>query len=131
MRQSYFSAVVSALFMLLPTMAESQNTVSDNHRDFVQRTNLTYSSNLVDCIRENLHYPAIARENGIEGRIKVSLIVDEDGNVMSVKIIEGLGAEFDKAVITMLTRMPVCPPKIQNGKRVATPLVIPIRFCLR
>ena len=85
---------------------------------------------MMDFIRENMRYPADARQQGIEGTVYVSFIVQSDGTVTDEKIIRGIGASADAEAKRVLEISPNWIPGKQSGEPVSVRFVLPIKFNL-
>lgn len=79
---------------------------------------------------KNIKYPAVARENGIQGRVVVQFVVDRDGSVTEVQVIRGVDPVLDKEALRVVSAMPKWKPGKQHGKPVSVQQVIPIMFRL-
>jgi len=53
----------------------------------------------IEAIYKRIIYPEVAKKAGISGKVYVLVFVDEGGSVDDVKVIKGLGAGCDEAVI--------------------------------
>ena len=85
---------------------------------------------MMDFIRQNLRYPLVARQQGIEGTVYASFIVEVDGAVSSVKIIRGISPECDAEVKRMVEMFPNWKPGRQADEDVRVRFVLPIKFAL-
>jgi protein TonB len=81
-------------------------------------------------VQENLVYPFIAQENGIEGTVYLRFIVDKDGSVRDVQVLRGVDPSLDKAAIEAVKKAPEWEPGKQRGKPVRVACTIPISFSL-
>ncbi|QEK51646.1 energy transducer TonB [Pedobacter aquae] len=81
-------------------------------------------------LNKNLQYPAIARENEIQGRVTVSFVVERNGEITNIKVLRGIGAGCDEEAIRVIKKSPLWKPGKQNGKTVRVSYVIPIVFRL-
>jgi len=81
-------------------------------------------------IQEKILYPDSAKKNGIEGKVFLTAFINEVGNVVSVKIIKGIGYGCDDAALTAVHQTKFTPGK-QSGKTVKTQVSIPIVFKLQ
>ncbi len=79
-------------------------------------------------IGENLKYPELAKEKGIEGRVFVSFIIEKDGSISNVKILRGIGGGCEEAAVEMIKNMPRWKPGKQRGKPVRFQFTLPIKF---
>jgi len=81
-------------------------------------------------VQENLVYPFIAQENGIEGTVFLRFIVDKDGSITETQVLRGVDPSLDKAAITAVRQAPDWEPGKQRGKPVKVACTIPISFSL-
>ncbi len=79
----------------------------------------------------NIQYPQQATENGIQGTVYVSFVVDSKGNVTDVKILRGIGGGCDEEALRVVRMMPKWHPGKQNGKNVRVLFNMPIYFKLQ
>ena len=82
-------------------------------------------------IAENLVYPEIALENGIQGRVFVSFIVEVDGSVSNVKIVRGVDPSLDQEAVRVVESSPRWEPGTQKGTKVRVTFTFPISFSLK
>jgi protein TonB len=82
-------------------------------------------------LAENIVYPQQATENGIQGTVYVSFVVDSKGNVTDVKILRGIGGGCDEEALRVVKMMPKWHPGKQNGKLVRVLFNMPIYFKLQ
>lgn len=83
---------------------------------------------LMDYFKNNLKYPVIAYENGIQGRVIIQFIVEKDGSVSSAKYIRGVDPSLDKEAMRIVNAMPKWIPGKQNGETVRCYIALPIEF---
>ncbi|ELR73646.1 TonB [Fulvivirga imtechensis AK7] len=81
-------------------------------------------------IGKNMKYPSKARKLGIEGKVFVQFIIDENGKITDVKTIKGAGAGLDEEAERVLSAAPNWIPGRQGGRKVKVRMVIPITFQL-
>ncbi|MCD8528692.1 MAG: energy transducer TonB [Chitinophagales bacterium] len=81
-------------------------------------------------VDENKVYPPKAIENDIQGKVFVSFVVDETGNVTNIEIKKGVDALLDEAAINVVKSLPKFIPGKQRGKPVKVNFVIPVNFKL-
>ena len=85
---------------------------------------------MMNFIRSNLRYPLEARQQGIEGTVYASFIVNINGSVSDVKIIRGISPECNNEVKNLVESFPNWVPGKQSGRPVTVRFVIPIKFAL-
>ena len=86
---------------------------------------------LLKYIAKNLHYPAIAAENGIQGRVILRFVVSAEGNVENVQVLRSLDPYCDKEAIRVVQSLPKWIPGKQNGRNVPVYYTCPIVFKLQ
>lgn len=72
-------------------------------------------------------YPEIAKRVGVEGKVIVQAIVDENGKVVSVNTVKGIGSGCDEVAMDAVRNSKFVPGK-QRGKNVKVQVTIPIVF---
>lgn len=77
----------------------------------------------------HIKYPDAARKEGVTGKVFISLRVDIDGAVDSIKVVKSARADLDEAALAAIRAVKWVPAK-KNGKPVATFVTIPIDFKL-
>jgi periplasmic protein TonB len=78
----------------------------------------------------NIKYPAIARENGIEGRVVVKFVVTKNGEIQNAQVVRGIGGGCDEEALRVVKSMPNWKPGKHNGKAVNVTFTLPVTFKL-
>ena len=86
---------------------------------------------LMKYIKDNLKYPVIAQESGIQGRVVVRFVVNKQGETTDVEILKGLDAACDKEVIRIVKSMPRWIPGKRSGRAVDVYYTLPVVFKLQ
>jgi len=81
------------------------------------------------AIQNKIVYPIAAKRQGIEGKVLIQAIIDENGNVAKAKVIKGIGSGCDEAALDAVKSSKFTPGK-QRGKNVRVQITIPIVFKL-
>ena len=84
----------------------------------------------IQFLNDNIKYPQMARESGIQGRVFVTFVVERDGSVTDVKVLRGIGGGCDEEAIRVIQNMPKWEPGKQRGKPVRVQFNMPILFKL-
>ncbi len=84
----------------------------------------------MQAIYDRVRYPEIARRAGIEGRVVLQFIVDEQGNVVNPTVIRGIGGGCDEAAIEAVRGVKFTPG-MQRGRAVKVQFQLPIVFRLQ
>ncbi|MBQ0025241.1 MAG: TonB family protein, partial [Bacteroidales bacterium] len=79
----------------------------------------------------NLNYPAIAKENGIQGRVILKFIVEKDGRVSNVKVYRSVDPSLDKEAVRVVSGSPKWTPGMVDGRYVRVSITLPVNFQLR
>lgn len=82
-------------------------------------------------ISKELKYPEEAIDNGIEGTVVISFVVERDGSIGEAKVLRGLGGGCSEEALRVVKSMPLWKPGMQGGKVVRTSFNLPIRFKLQ
>lgn len=85
---------------------------------------------LFEFLANNIKYPVVAEENGVQGRVVVSFIVECDGSITNAKIVKTVDPSLDKEALRVVNSMPRWTPGRQNGKPVRVNYIIPVTFKL-
>lgn len=88
-------------------------------------------SEMMKYLKDNLVYPALAKENGLQGKVIVKFIIDEDGSIKDPVILkDGVGGGASNEAIRLVKSMPKWKPGEQKGKPVKMYYTLPIVFKL-
>ncbi len=82
-------------------------------------------------IAENLRYPQIAAENGIQGRVFVQFVVNTDGRVSDATVVRGVDPSLDREAVRVVMASPPWTPGRQRGEPVRVAFTFPINFVLQ
>lgn len=88
-------------------------------------------SEMMKFIRENIQYPASAKEYGIQGRVILRFVVTETGTIENITVLRSLDPACDKEAIRLLESMPKWIPGKQNDEIVSVYYTLPIAFKLQ
>ena len=87
---------------------------------------------LFKYLSENVKYPVIAQENGIQGRVICQFVVNKDGSIVDVEVVRSGGdPSLDKEAIRVIKSMPKWKPGKQRGKAVRVKYTVPVNFKLQ
>lgn len=86
---------------------------------------------LMGYLRDNIHYPTVAAENGVQGRVVVGFVVERDGSITDVKILRGVDPSLDREAMRVVKSMPRWNPGKQNGSAVRVKYQVPVSFRLQ
>ena len=86
---------------------------------------------LMDYLNKSIKYPVIAEENGIQGRVVCTFVVERDGSITDVKVVRSVDPSLDKEAVRVLKAMPKWIPGKQNGSAVRVKFTLPVTFKLQ
>lgn len=81
-------------------------------------------------LQRKIKYPEIAKKAGVEGKVFVQFVVDENGNVQDPVVTRGIGAGCDEEALKAVRQAKFTPGK-QRGKPVRVKMSLPITFRLK
>ncbi|MBQ1665874.1 MAG: energy transducer TonB [Bacteroidaceae bacterium] len=86
---------------------------------------------LMAYLSKNIKYPSVAQDNGIQGRVLVSFVVNKDGSIVDPEVIKSVDAALDKEAMRVIKAMPKWNPGKQRGKPVRVKYTVPVLFRLQ
>ena len=90
---------------------------------------------LFKYLSENVKYPVIAQENGIQGRVICQFVVNKDGKIVDVEVVRLPVLTYlnplDKEALRVISGMPNWKPGQQRGKPVRVKYTVPVNFRLQ
>ena len=86
---------------------------------------------MMKYLNNNIRYPTIAQENGIEGRVIVQFVVNSDGTIVDANVVRSVDPFLDKEALRVINSMPKWKPGKQRGKSVRVKYTLPVMFRLQ
>lgn len=83
-----------------------------------------------DFLNKNIKYPKESRDKNIQGRVIISFIVEQNGELSNIKVVRGVDAAIDAEALRVMSLSPKWTPGIQNGRLVRVAYSVPISFTL-
>jgi TonB family protein len=81
-------------------------------------------------IAQNVKYPKIAKEQGIQGKVYVMFVVSESGKVENAEVVRGADPYLNQEALRVINSMPEWKPGKQRGVPVKVQYTVPINFQL-
>lgn len=78
----------------------------------------------------SIRYPSSAQEDGIAGRVICEFVINQDGKVCNIRVLQGVCESIDEEAIRVISRMPVWKPGMQHGRAVRVRYTLPINFAI-
>lgn len=82
-------------------------------------------------LSKSIRYPELAIDNGIQGRVVVTFVIERNGKPSNVKVLRGVDPSLDKEAIRVVENMPAWKPGMQQGKPVRQRFNLPVVFRLQ
>lgn len=86
---------------------------------------------LMAYLSNNVKYPVVAQENGVQGRVVVSFVVERDGSITDVTVVRSVDPSLDREAQRVVRSMPHWNPGKQNGSAVRVKYNVPVSFRLQ
>ena len=88
-------------------------------------------SALMQYLSSNIKYPVVAEENGVQGRVVCTFVVERDGSITDVRVVKSVDPSLDKEAVRVVKSMPKWIPGKQNGSAVRVKYTVPVTFKLQ
>jgi protein TonB len=85
---------------------------------------------LMKYIADNVVYPQTAIDEGIQGRVIVSFVVEPNGKVTNVEVLRGIGGGCDEEAVRVVKSLPNWEAGVRRGKNVRVAIAVPVKFAL-
>ena len=86
---------------------------------------------LQQYLGKNIKYPVVAEENGVQGRVVLTFVVERDGSISDIKVVRSVDPSLDKEATRVVKSMPKWIPGKQNGSAVRVKFTLPVTFRLQ
>ena len=91
----------------------------------------SFKGNVNQWLASNLSYPAVAAENGVQGRVIVQFVVEKDGSVSNVQVVRSVDPALDREAVRVVKGMPKWNPGMNNGQPARVKYTLPVTFKLQ
>lgn len=82
-------------------------------------------------LSQSVRYPVIAQENGIQGRVYIQFVINQNGEVTNATILRGVDPSLDREALRVVEAMPKWKPGKQRNRPVRVSYTVPINFVLQ
>ncbi|QGY47091.1 TonB family protein [Maribellus comscasis] len=86
---------------------------------------------LYKYLSDHVQYPVIAQENGIQGKVYVKFVIDEQGNTSRAEVLRGVDSSLDAEALRVINSLPKFKPGKQRGRPVKVYFNAVINFQLQ
>ena len=116
------------------TPVEVEEEEVDEQQIFqVVEENPEFPGGMKECMKflnNNIKYPQISQENGVQGRVIIQFVVNADGSIVDPVVVRGVDPYLDKEALRVIKLMPKWKPGKQRGKAVRVRYTQPVLFRL-
>ena len=91
----------------------------------------SFKGNVNSWLSSHIQYPAVASENGVQGRVIVKFVVTAEGYVRQVQVVRGVDQSLDREAVRVVNSMPAWNPGMNNGRYVNVWFSLPLTFKLQ
>ncbi|UKK55074.1 energy transducer TonB [Prevotella sp. E2-28] len=85
----------------------------------------------MEYLNKAIKYPPVAEENGIQGRVITTFVVERDGSITDVKVLKSVDPSLDREAVRVVRSMPRWIPGKQKGSPVRVKFTLPVTFRLQ
>lgn len=136
-----FKGIINSDNPVISLTKLKDNGNADNERDSQQMEALVMDAEeipefpggtvaLLEYLRKNIKYPAVCKENNVQGRVIVSFIIDTDGSITEAEVVRSVDPLLDAEALRTISKMPAWKPGRKNGNIVKVRYSVPINFRL-
>ncbi|MGL4851673.1 MAG: energy transducer TonB [Phocaeicola sp.] len=93
-----------------------------------------FPGGMAECLKflaKNMKYPTISQENGVQGRVIVQFVVNQDGSIVDPVVVRSVDPYLDREALRVIATMPKWKPGKQRGKAVRVKYTVPVTFKLQ
>lgn len=82
-------------------------------------------------VTQHLRYPALAKKNGVSGRVMLEFTIMSDGRVANVRVLRGVDPLLDAEAVRVVSSSPRWKPGMSRGEAVNVTYTFPVIFQLQ
>lgn len=101
------------VFLIAETMPSFQNGDLDTFRTWVM---------------QNVKFPQVALDNNIHGRVVLSFVIDKDGRLTNIEVLQSPDRSLSEEAIRVLNKSPRWSPGKQRSQAVRVKYTLPVDF---
>ena len=127
----FFSVICFFFMMALPMNAQSESSTKVYYEVDEMPSFPGGLDGLMTFLAQNMVYPVTAQENGVQGRVTVSFVVETDGSITDVEVARSVDPFLDREAMRIVKAMPKWTPGKKDGKPVRVKYTVPVVFRLQ
>lgn len=113
----------------------SEEVVEDDQPFLVAETMPSFQGGDLNTFRnwvqQNVRFPQIAQENGIQGRVVLSFVIEKDGRLTNIQVLQTPDRSLSEEAIRVLNKSPKWSPGKQRNQVVRVKYTLPVDFRLQ
>lgn len=121
--------------VIIPTPVEVPEEVVEEPTEFILVEEMPQfrngTSDLMKYLSENIKYPTVSAEQGVQGKVVVQFVVGTEGEILNPVVLRGVDPYLDKEAVRVISSMPRWKPGKQRGKAVRVKYTVPVVFKLQ
>ena len=121
--------ISTLVLVILVTNLSAQQAVIDDEGIYLMCEKMPELIGGMDAIQKKIRYPLQAKSLGVQGVVYVQCVIDEEGKIVTPKVVKKLGAGCDEEAIRVLKKSKF-KPGYDKGKAVKVRFTLPIFFRL-
>lgn len=133
MKKSVFALLALILAIVVVAPASAQSDEQDEAFVKVEQMPTFEGGNLLtfrNWVMSQIRYPQIAVENNISGRVLVSFVIEKDGSLSNILVLQTPHSSLSDEVVRVLKKSPKWVPGKQKDKLVRVKYTLPVHFNL-
>ena len=79
-------------------------------------------------VQQNVRFPQIALENGIQGRVVLTFVIEKDGRLTNIEVLQTPDRSLSEEAIRVLSKSPKWSPGKQRNQAVRVKYTLPVDF---
>ena len=79
-------------------------------------------------VQQNVKFPQIALENGIQGRVTLTFVIEKDGRLTNIQVLQTPDRSLSEEAIRVLSKSPKWSPGKQRNQTVRVKYTLPVDF---
>ena len=109
-----------------------EETIEDDQPFLIAETMPSFQGGDLNTFRnwvqQNVKFPQIALENGIHGRVILSFVIDKDGRLTNIEVLQSPDRSLADEAIRVLNKSPKWSPGKQRNQTVRVRYTLPVEF---
>ncbi|MEG0807991.1 MAG: TonB family protein [Alistipes sp.] len=117
---------------IVQQVATKEETIEDDQPFLIAETMPSFQGGDLNTFRNwvqtNVKFPQIALENGIQGRVVLSFVIEKDGRLTNIQVLQTPDRSLSEEATRVLTKSPKWSPGKQRNQVVRVKYTLPVDF---